>query len=70
MTFLTLYTELGERVKAYDPTVGSDLTILKRWINMGIQYICGKRVWPFLSADLTISMARDTAAPIFSLSSL
>lgn len=59
MTFLTLYTELGDRLGAYDPAVSSDLTKLKRWINMGIQYICGKRLWPFMLAEETIQTVAD-----------
>lgn len=47
MTFLTLQSELEARLNAYDSTVAADLVKLKRWLNMGIQYICGKRLWPF-----------------------
>lgn len=59
MTFQNLYTELSDRLKAYDNSVASDLTILKRWVNMAIQYICGKRVWPFMLAEEIVQTVTD-----------
>lgn len=59
MIFSTLYTELGDRLGAYDPAVSTDLIKLKRWINMGQQYICGKRLWPFMLAEEIVQTVTD-----------
>lgn len=59
MTFLTLQTELQDRLNAYDQTVSADATKLKRWINMAIQYICGKRLWPFMLAEEIVQTIPD-----------
>lgn len=48
MQFSTMQTELSDRLGAYDNTISGDLTKIKRWLNMGYQYICGKHNWPFL----------------------
>jgi hypothetical protein len=59
MTFLTLQQELQDRLGVFDQTVSTDATKLKRWINMGIQYICGKRLWPFMLAEEIIQTITD-----------
>lgn len=59
MQFSNLYTELGDRLGAYDPAVSADLVKLKRWINMGQQYICGKRLWPFMLSEEIIQTVTD-----------
>ena len=59
MTFLQMQQELADRVGVYDPTVSTDATILKRWLNMAIQYICGKRIWPFQAAEEIIQTVTD-----------
>ena len=59
MTFLSMYTELGDRLRSYDTTVSADLTKLKRWINMAQQYICGKMVWPFMLKEEIIQTVVD-----------
>ena len=43
-----MQSELSDRLGAYDNTISADLTKIKRWLNMGYQYICGKHNWPFL----------------------
>lgn len=68
MTFLTLYTELSDRVRSYDPAIAGDLTKLKRWINMAQQYICGKRAWPFMLAEETIHTVIDKTTGTVSVS--
>jgi hypothetical protein len=70
MTFVTMQQELSDRLGAYDNAVADDLTKLKRWLNMGYQYICGKMNWPFLLgyeivqtvADITTGTVSVTAA--------
>lgn len=59
MTFLQMYTELSDRLGAYDSAVSSDLTKLKRWINMAQQYICGKHIWPFMLAAEIVQTIPD-----------
>lgn len=51
--------ELSDRLSAYDQTVSSDATKLKRWLNMGQNYICGKYLWPFMLAEETIQTVTD-----------
>lgn len=58
-TFLVLQQELADRLKAYDQTVSADATKLKRWLNMGQQYICGKRIWPFMLAEEIVQTVTD-----------
>jgi hypothetical protein len=58
MNFLTMQQELGSRV-GLDPTVSADATKLKRWLNMGIQYICGSNLWPFMQAEEIIQTVID-----------
>lgn len=48
MNFLTMQQELSDRVKAYDETISADATDLKRWLNMGKDFICGYDNWPFM----------------------
>lgn len=59
MTFLTMQQELSDRLGAYNETISSDATKLKRWLNMGVQYICGKRLWPFMLAEELIQTVTD-----------
>lgn len=59
MQFSELYTELATRLGGYDTSVTSDLTKLKRWINMAQQYICGKKIWPFMLAEEIIQTTAD-----------
>ena len=58
MTFLTLQQELADRLN-YDQTSAMDATRLKRWLNMAQQYICGKKIWPFMLAEETIQTVTD-----------
>ena len=70
MQFSVMQTELSDRLGVYDSTVSADLTKIKRWINMGYQYICGKQNWPFLTdyeivqtvIDITAGTVDATAA--------
>lgn len=48
MQFSTMQQELSDRLGVYDNSIAADLTKLKRWLNMGYQYICGKANWPFI----------------------
>lgn len=59
MTFLTMQQELSSRLVAYDQTVSADATRLKRWLNMAQQYICGKRLWPFMLAQEIVQTVAD-----------
>lgn len=59
MTFLQMQQELSDRVSVYDQTVTDDATKLKRWLNMAIQYICGKKLWPFTLAEEIIQTVTD-----------
>ncbi len=59
MTFLTMQQELQNRLGVYDQTIAEDATKLKRWLNMGVQYICGKRLWPFMLAEEIIQTVVD-----------
>jgi len=58
MTFLTMRTELADRLR-YDVSVSSDQTKLNRWLNMAIQYICGKRIWPFQLKEEIVQTVTD-----------
>lgn len=51
--------ELANRLNAYDQTVSADATKLKRWLNMAQQYICGKRLWPFMYAEEIVQTVTD-----------
>lgn len=59
MQFSVMQAELADRLGAYDSTVSSDLTKIKRWLNMGYQYVCGKMNWPFLMAYEIVQTAVD-----------
>lgn len=59
MTFLTMYQELSDRLGAYDYAVAADLIKLKRWINLAQQYICGKKLWPFMLAEEIVQTDKD-----------
>lgn len=59
MTFLQLQQEVQDRLKAYDLTDSADTIRIKRWLNMAIQYICGKRIWPFQVAEEIITTVPD-----------
>jgi hypothetical protein len=54
-----MYQELSDRLGAYDATISNDLVKLKRWLNMAQQYICGKRLWPFMLAQEIIQTTTD-----------
>lgn len=58
MNFITQQQELGDRLH-FDYTNTSDATKLKRWINMAQQYICGKKVWPFMLAEEIVQTLPD-----------
>lgn len=59
MQFSDLQSEVQDRLRAYDLSITSDLTKIKRWINMAQQYISGKRIWPFLLAEEIIQTETD-----------
>lgn len=59
MNFLTMQQELESRLSIYDLTVSSQATKLKRWLNMGQQYICGKYLWPFMYAEEIVQTVTD-----------
>lgn len=59
MQFSVMQSELSDRLGAYDNTVATDLTKIKRWLNMGYQYICGKQNWPFLDAYEIVQTVTD-----------
>lgn len=59
MTFLTLQQELADRLGAYNQSVAADATKLKRWLNMGQQYICGKRLWSFMMKEEIVQTVTD-----------
>lgn len=59
MTFLTMQQELESRLSVYDLTVATQATKLKRWLNMAVQYICGKRLWPFMLAEEIVQTVTD-----------
>ena len=48
MQFSTMQQELSDRLGVYDNAIATELTRLKRWLNMAQNYICGKQNWPFL----------------------
>jgi hypothetical protein len=63
-----MQTELGSRLNVYDITVSSDATKLKRWLNMAQQYICGKKLWSFMSAEEIIQTTPDITTGTVSIS--
>lgn len=54
-----MYQELSDRLGAYDSAISGDLVKLKRWLNMAQQYICGKRLWPFMLAEEIVQTVTD-----------
>lgn len=61
--------EVSDRVGAYDNAVSGDLTKIKRWINMGYQYICGKMNWPFLLGYEIVQTTPDITTGTVSVNS-
>lgn len=59
MLFSVMQSELQDRLRGYDLTIAGDLVKIKRWLNMGQQYICGKRLWPFMLAEEVIQTVVD-----------
>lgn len=51
--------ELASRLAAYDESVSSDATKLKRWLNMAQQFISGKNNWSFLLGNEIIQTVTD-----------
>lgn len=68
MDFLTMQTEISDRVGAYDSTVSADLTKIKRWLNMAQQYICGKQNWPFMVDYEIVQTVADITTGTVSIS--
>jgi len=68
MQFSVMQSELSDRLGAYDNTISADLTKLKRWLNMGYQYICGKHNWPFLTDYEIIQTVTDITTGTVSIS--
>lgn len=54
-----MYTELSDRVGAFDSSVSGDLTKLKRWLNMAQQDIASRQNWQFMTAHETIQGVPD-----------
>lgn len=67
MQFSTMQTELSDRLAAYDAAVAADLTKIKRWLNMGVQYICGKKLWPFMMAEEIVQTVTDVTTGTVSI---
>lgn len=59
MDFVTMQSQLSDILGVYDNTVATDLTKIKRWLNMAQQYICGKMNWPFMYAEETVQTVTD-----------
>jgi hypothetical protein len=53
-----LQQELADRTR-FDQTSSADATKLKRWLNMAQQYVCGKRLWPFMFAEEIVQTVPD-----------
>ena len=68
MQFSTMQAELSDRLGAYDNAVSADLTKIKRWLNMGQQYICGKMNWPFMTAYEIVQTVTDITTGTVSIS--
>lgn len=58
-TFLVLQQELESRLNAYSLSDATDLVKIKRWLNLAQQYICGKRIWPFMLAEEIVQTVTD-----------
>lgn len=54
-----MQSELAGRLNAFSLSNSDDLTKIKRWLNMGQQYICGKRLWPFMLAEEIVQTVTD-----------
>lgn len=68
MNFATMQSELESRLRSVDLTVSTDATKVKRWLNMAQQYICGKRIWPFLYAEEIVQTVTDVTTGTVSIS--
>lgn len=69
MNFLTMQTEVSDRVRAYDSAVAGDLTKIKRWLNMAQQDITGQMNWPFMGAHEIIQTVADITTGTVSINS-
>lgn len=69
MNFITMQQELSDRVPAFDYTVSSDATKLKRWLNMGQRYILSKANWDFMTAYEIIQTVTDITTGTASVNS-
>lgn len=69
MNFEAMYTELSDRVKAYDSSVSSDLTSLKRWINLAQQDVCSYQNWPFMLYHEIIQTTPDITTGTIAINS-
>lgn len=69
MQFSTMQQELSDRLGAYDNSVSSDLTKLKRFLNMAYQYICGKANWSFLIGYEIVQTVTDITTGTVSVAS-
>lgn len=59
MNFVTMQEELESRLSAYDLSNSTQATKLKRWLNMAQQYICGKKLWPFMITEEIVQTVTD-----------
>lgn len=60
-TFLTLYTELGDRLNL-DPTVSANATRIKRWINLTCNDITGRYPFEWLYSRAYVQTVVDKTA--------
>lgn len=51
--------ECESRLNGFDLTISADATKIKRWLNMAQQYVCGKRIWPFMLAEEIVQTVTD-----------
>lgn len=63
-----MQSELASRLNAYSLTNSDDLTKIKRWLNMAQQYICGKKLWPFMMAEDIVQTVTDITTGTVSIS--
>lgn len=68
MTFLEMQTEVQSRLRGYDLSISDDATNIKRWINMGIQFVLSNRLWPFQLAEEIIQTVTDITTGTVSIS--
>lgn len=59
MQFLTMQQELADRLSAFDETVSTDATKLKRWLNMAQQDVSGAWDWQFLRTHAIVTTVPD-----------